>query len=185
MHVDSELVQHFSIISVGEADYSDASLVKTWDHVCSFCSRCGPSQHGLTIHTACWCGEAQRKVHEKDFEVENILQARGSVQHRFYEVQRKGFAERTWEPARYLDLCAAVEEFWAESSYSVDVTFPEQAGEHRCHFCNWFGKRRRDLKSHWNRGCASAPRSKAGSKAEAAVKKVKAAKMHSQATSWR
>ena len=28
MHVDSELVQHFSIISFGEADYSDTSLVK-------------------------------------------------------------------------------------------------------------------------------------------------------------
>ena len=26
MHVDSELVQHFSRISVGEADYSDTSL---------------------------------------------------------------------------------------------------------------------------------------------------------------
>ena len=34
MHVDYELVQHFSRISVGEADYSDTSLVKTWDHVC-------------------------------------------------------------------------------------------------------------------------------------------------------
>ena len=95
MHVDSELVQHFSRISVGEADYSDTSLVKTWDHVCLFCGWCGPSQHGLAIHTACWCGEAQKKVHEKDFEVENILQARGSVQHRFYEVQWKGFTERT------------------------------------------------------------------------------------------
>ena len=52
MHVDSELVQHFSRISVGEADYNDTSLVKTWDHVCPFCGWCGPSQHGLAIHTA-------------------------------------------------------------------------------------------------------------------------------------
>ena len=66
-----------------------------------------------------WCGEAQRKLHEKKFEGENILQARVSVQHRFYEVQWKGFAERTWEPARHLDLCDAVKAFWAESSYSV------------------------------------------------------------------
>ena len=80
-------------------------------------------------------------MHEKDFEVENILQARGSVQRRFYEVQWKGFTERTWEPARHLNTCAVVEEFWAESSYSVEMTFPEQAGEHRCHFCKWFGKR--------------------------------------------
>ena len=58
------------------------------------------------------------------------------------------------------------------------MNFPEQAGEHRCHFCNWFGKRHRDLKSHWTRACASAPRSKSGSKAEAAVKNAKAAKMH-------
>ena len=117
-------------------------------------------------------------MHEKDFEVENILQARGSVKHRFYEVQWKGYTERTWEPARHFNTCAAVEEFWAESSYSVEMTLPEQAGEHRCHFCNWFGKRHWDLKSHWNRGCASAPRRKVGSKAEAAVKKEKAAKMH-------
>ena len=55
---------------------------------------------------------------------------------------------------------------------------PEQAGQHRCHFCNWFGKRHRDLKSRWTRGCVSAPRSKYGSRAEAAVKKEKAAKMH-------
>ena len=125
MHVDSELVQHFSIISVGEADHSDTSLVKTWDHVCLFCGWCGPSQHRLAIHTALWCGKAQTKVHEKDFEVENILQARGSVQHRFYEVQWKGFTERTWEPARHVYSCAAVEEFWADSSYSVEMTLPE------------------------------------------------------------
>ena len=48
----------------------------------------------------------------------------------------------------------------------------------KIHFCNWFGKRHRDLKSHWTRGCASAPRSKVGSKAEAAMKKAKAAKIH-------
>ena len=77
-----------------------------------------------------------------------------------------------------MNTCAAVEEFWAESSYSVEMTLLEQAGEHRCHVCNWFGKGHRDLKSHWTRGCASAPRSKVGSKTEAAVKKAKAAKMH-------
>ena len=91
MHVDSELVQHFYRISFEEADYNDTSLVKTWDHVCPFYGWCGTSQHGLAIHTARWCREEQRKVYEKDFEVENILQARGSVQHRFYEVQWKGF----------------------------------------------------------------------------------------------
>ena len=96
MHVDSELVQHLSRIYVGEADYSDTSLVKTRYSVCSFCGWCGPSQHGLEIHTDRWCGEAHRKVDEKEFEVEKILQARGSVRHRFYEVQWKGFAERTW-----------------------------------------------------------------------------------------
>ena len=75
MHVDYELVQQFSRISVGEVDYSDTLLVKTWDRVCSFCGWCGPSQHGMEIHTACWFGEAQRKLYEKDFEVKNILQA--------------------------------------------------------------------------------------------------------------
>ena len=140
MHVDSELVHHFSRISVGEADYSDTSLVKTWDHVCPFCGWCGPSQHGLAIHTARWWGEAQRKVHEKYFEVENILQAHGSVQNRFYEVQWKGFAERTWDPARHLDLCAAVEALRAESSYSVEMTFPEQEEDHRCLFPNHLQK---------------------------------------------
>ena len=70
-------------------------------------------------------------MHEKEFEAEKILQARGPVQQRFYEVQWKGFAERTWEPARHLDLCAAVKAFWDESSYSVEMTLPEQAGEHR------------------------------------------------------
>ena len=57
IHVDSELVQHFSRIYVGEADYSDTLLIKTWDHVSSFCGWCGPRQHGLAIHTFCWCGE--------------------------------------------------------------------------------------------------------------------------------
>ena len=67
MHVDSKLVKHFSIIFIVESDCSDTSLVKTWDLVCSFCGWCGPSQNGLAIHTARWCGEAQRKVHKKDF----------------------------------------------------------------------------------------------------------------------
>ena len=140
MHVDSDLVQHFSRISVGKADYSDTSLVKTWDHVCPLCGWCGPSQHVLAVHTARWCGESQRKVHEKDFDVENILQTRGSVQRRFYEVQWKGFTERTWEPARHLNTCADVEAFWAESSYSAEMTLLEQAGEQKCHFCNWLGR---------------------------------------------
>ena len=100
------------------------------------------------------------------------------MQQRFYEVQWKDFEERTWEPARHLDLFFDVKAFWAESSYSVEITLPEQAGEHMCHFYNWFGKRHQDLKSHWTRGCASAPRIKVGSKAEAAVKKAKADNMH-------
>ena len=60
------------------------------------------------------------------------------------------------------------------------MTFTDQAGEHSCHFCNWFGKRHRDLKSQWTKGCASTLRRKVGSKAEAAVKKAKAAKMHKE-----
>lgn len=152
--------------------------------ICMFCNAVFDSKHGLSIHLARWCGEAERECYEKEFEVQEILSARGSPEYRFYHVLWKGYPleQSTWEPARFVDNCEAVDDFWADAGqcFSIVDHLPEQPGEHRCTWCCKFYKRHQDLKSHLTRGCKCAPRSKVGGKAEAAVKKAKMARVHSE-----
>ena len=86
----------------------------------------------------------------------------------FYQVLWKGDwgdKQKTWEPYRHLDYCAAVDEYWADSSRGIAEKAPELPGEHRCQWCCKFYKSHQDLKAHHTRGCDCKPRSKVGGRA--------------------
>ena len=151
MHIDSELVQHFSRVTVGEEDYDDETLVEKWSHPCSYCNAVYGTQHGLNIHLARWCGEATRECYTEEFPVDRILQARGPLEHRYYQVLWAGYTkaeceELPWEPARHLLDCAALDEYWATAQAQITDHLPEQAGEHRCKWCCKFYKTHAALK---------------------------------------
>ena len=65
---------------VSESDVKEAKI----EHVCPHCTRSFNNKHGLSIHVARWCGEADREVYSNDFEVDSILDARGLDDNRFY-----------------------------------------------------------------------------------------------------
>ena len=50
MHIDSELVQHFSRVTVDSSDYDDTGLISKWSHPCMHCNAVFDSRHGLSIH---------------------------------------------------------------------------------------------------------------------------------------
>ena len=72
--------------AVSETDIKEANF----EHVCPHCSRSFSSRHGLSIHVARWCGEAEREEYVNDFEVQSILDARGPADNRFFLVKWKG-----------------------------------------------------------------------------------------------
>ena len=91
----------------------------------------------LAVHVGRWCGHANREVHDDDeeFEVEEVTDARGSVQHRFYLVKWKGWVQPTWERARLLTGCQqALDRFWVQREDRPDSTIVVD-GEIRCEFC--------------------------------------------------
>ena len=110
--------------TVSEEDIKKADL----QHKCEHCGRAFNSQQGLSIHVSRWCGEATREFFPSDFEVDKIIEARGSPDNRYYKVQWKGTNtsgvsvmgtnpgevwEPTREPARYLDTAPkAVDDFY-------------------------------------------------------------------------
>ena len=186
MHVDSELVQHYARVTVNKADYQDTGkdgLITKWAHPCTHCPAVFPDKHGLAVHLGRWCGAARRETFEQEFEVDKVLQARGPPQYRFYEVLWAGYSleEATWEPARHLLDCAAVDAFWVASDRSISDHLPEQLRDHRCRWWCKHYKRNQDRKAHHTRGCDCAPRSKVGGNAEKAVKRAKMQRIHKAA----
>lgn len=153
-------------------------------HVCQYCGDGFDTQQGLRKHTTSHCEEAKRRVYgttEEEWEVERVLDARGSPQFRFYLVRWAGWEEAgwsdSWESWRdMLNAAEAVDQFWAGSELSRDSTI-EVAGEVRCCWCNrlYTGEyAARSLKSHHTRkpnsgGCKLKPKSRVGSRAERAV----------------
>ena len=147
------------------------------EFVCKHCDRDFDSRHGLSIHTARWCKEAKVEKYEEAYEVERVLEARGSPDRRFYRVKWKGWAEEegSWLHERELqDARQCVEEFWkrAQALRTDCISVP---GEIRCADCNQAFKREQDLKSHGTctRGCPGLPASRTGSRTERAVQKSK------------
>ena len=160
--------------AVSETDIKEANF----EHVCPHCSRSFSSRHGLSIHVARWCREAEREEYVNDFEVQSILDARGPADNRFFLVKWKGRNtstktihgtlpnrrwQNTWEPARYLDGAqASVDAYWESSPHNLTDNIASPL-ESRCEHCNKFCKNAKGLKVHTRR-CKSVPGSRTGQK---------------------
>ena len=149
------------------------------DFRCRYCDRGFDCWHGMRIHETLHCNVAEKS--EEVYEVEEILQARGSPGRRYYLVKWEGYdvEESTWEHHRELksaqgkvDAFLAAEVFPALSD-KLQAAVLEVEGEHRCPDCNKTYARSRDLKSHFTKRCPLAVASRVGSKAEKAVAKAR------------
>jgi hypothetical protein len=122
-----------AVSPVRRADYTDKELAKLLKHKCEYCGDGFDTKQGQNQHVTS-CGLASRAVHEQDFEVEAVLDARGPPEHRFYKVLWKGWAESDdyWEPWRHLlNSADATDKFWANSGLDKESCI-EAAGESRC-----------------------------------------------------
>ena len=127
---------------------------------CEFCEAAFTSKTGLDHHLREWCGEATREVFEEEFEVDQIVEARGLPGRRFYLTEWVGYPkeEATWEPERHFEGDRdPVQKFWkAHPELSPDEII-EVDGENRCHWCNRNFKLPSGLKGHHTKGCRSKP----------------------------
>ncbi len=73
-----------------------------------------------------------------------------------------------------------IKEFWGDSGLE-NCTMPERAGEHRCVLCNRLFKTDAARKSHLTRGCDLEAPSRAGTRAERLVLKIKQEKVQEAA----
>jgi hypothetical protein len=155
--------------------YGDAELKGlgvSLDFKCQFCQRGFDTWTGCRIHETQHCEVARVELTEAEFEVEQVIDARGSPDRRFYCVKWKGYPveEATWAHRRRLQSSAlAIKEFWESGVLPDSEAVIETAGEFRCPDCNKRYRLEATLKGHFTRGCALAVASRVGTRAEKAV----------------
>ena len=122
---------------------------------------------------------------EKDYEVEEILEARCCPEYRFYFVKWKGYStkENSWIPALWAEGCAErVDNLWKKCGMCADTAvIPEspwtdakgKVKTARCRWCCRFFAREQDRKGHVTRGCKCKPGSRTGTATEKAMIKQK------------
>ena len=104
----------------------------------------------------------KRGTYEKAYVIEEILEARGPPERRFYHTKWVGYSKKkaTWEPVRHFQEFGSMEctdDFWAVHP-ELDMTSHIKAeGEHRCEWCNKNYKLASGLKGHHTKGCRSKP----------------------------
>ena len=162
-------------------------------HSCQACGRGFSSYQGLKTHEAKWCGWADKLDREKDWEVDEVLDARGCPTYRFYLVRWKGYGEEdnSWIPKLWAEGCEEkVNDFWQKRGLCADTAaIPEnpwkpprgKVKNARCMWCCKFYAREQDLKTHLTIGCKCKPGSRTGSATERAMVKEKKRSMQRQA----
>ena len=114
---------------------------------------------------------------EETYEIDRVLDARGTEDKRFYLVKWKGWdvSEASWLHSRELqDAQKCVDVFWKIKGLPTSSVLNPQS-EIRCEDCNKLFKREQDLKRHGTVGCPWKEASRVGSKAETTVQKSKQA----------
>ena len=76
----------------------------TLDFKCAHCQRGFPTWFGCRIHETRWCKVATQELTAEEYEIAGVVDARGSPDRRFYEVNWKGYdaIENTWMHRRRL-----------------------------------------------------------------------------------
>jgi hypothetical protein len=178
------------------ADYETEEVKKLLTEKCEACGDCFTTGRGLSVHQRQHC-DLFRRMDKSEYEVEKVLAARGPVEHRFYLLKYKGYGPdyNKWSPDHWCSCSDKITEFCSEIGVAVEDTMPEgpnslQGEKHdycyRCVWCNNFYKTSGALKGHQSRkvsdplGCKHKPKSKTGTLAEKAVKRLrrKEAQMH-------
>ena len=111
-------------------------------HVCDWCGMSYPTKDGLCTHITVHC-KVKKGTYEEEFEVEKILDVRGSPEERFYLVRWKGEwkeNKETWQNWRDVTKAQSeVDAFWELQEESVDGWRKNKAawvtGEVRCKTC--------------------------------------------------
>ena len=103
------------------------ALEKVLQHKCEAWGRGFSTHQGLKTHEAIWCGWAEKLDTEKDYEIdlEEILEARGCPEYRFYLVKWKGYSAKknSWIPALWAEGCAErVDDFWKKCGMCAHTT---------------------------------------------------------------
>ena len=114
-------------------------------HKCEACSRGFSTHQGLKTHEKIWCGWADRLDSEK-YEVNRVLEARGSPEHRFYLVSWKGYpnSENSWIPALWAEGAQKlVDQFWnnrglcQETAGIPEAPWTDGKGKQKLARCFW------------------------------------------------
>ena len=172
------------------AEYQEKEAKDLCTAKCEGCHESFVNEAGLRVHQrSC---DLWNRMGEKDWPVERVIEARGTVEQRFYFVQWKGDWEpskkRTWIPASWCNCKTAIAEFWARKGLCPDTdALPEapnpmldktQGFVNRCARCNQFFKRDQDVKTHQTKskrdgGCKRPPLNRSNTLAEAALKRLR------------
>jgi hypothetical protein len=160
--------------AITQGDYEQLEL----PFKCGFCERGFDSRHGCNVHAGRWCDAARVEMYEEEYEIEEVLDARGAPEQRFYYVKWLGWGAEhgSWKHWRELDKAQeVVDRFWDTGPLpaALRACTIVVAGENRCPLCNQQHKREQDLKAHHTRGCPRKEASRVGTRAETAVRKQK------------
>jgi hypothetical protein len=165
-----------------DAPTDDEYEAAEFGFTCTFCDKGYPTRAGLDKHHDLrHCGFKLRAeaMSEEEFEVEEILDARGDPAHRWFYVKWAGDwpgQQYSWLHKKDVGNCKQLEtEFWASSGLDKDAQL-EVDGEHRCGQCNQTFARDRDVKGHKTRskalgGCQLREGSRVGTLAEKEMKR--------------
>jgi hypothetical protein len=171
------------------ADYDTEEVKKLLTEKCEACGDCFTTVRGLNVHQRQHCDLFMR-MDKSEYEVEKVLAARGPVEHRFYLLKYKGYGpeHNEWSPDQWCSCSNKITEFCREIGVAVEDMMPEgpnplqgekQGHCYRCIWCNNFYKTSGALKGHHSRkvsdplGCKNKPKSKSGTLAEKAVKRLR------------
>ena len=172
-------LRDFAVPAAEQRDYEE----QVWQFPCADCGRGFPSKHGLAVHRGRFC----RQQGKDSWEIDRVVDVRGSPCERFYRVRWKGWKEKddSWINWRHLDAMDAIDSFWESSGCDREKAVWIGAEEGlRCRRCCRLFSRKQDLKAHHTRkagGCAWADASRTGSKAEKLIRQGKKAAAHRDA----
>jgi hypothetical protein len=106
---------------------------------CQFCQRGFDTRTGCRIHEGRHCKVGRVELTEQVFELDKVLDVRGSPDRRFYCVKWKGWdvADATWMHSRRLEQAQGlVDEYWGSGVAPDPAAVITVPGELRCPDCN-------------------------------------------------
>ena len=168
-------------------EYKTVEVKALLKFVCEACGMDYPTKGGLDSHQAQHC-PLFKTMDKTNHEVETVLDSRGpnELDQRFYLLKYVGYddpKDYKWSRARWCNCSKLIAEFWQSKGMCEDDIMPEgpnlcSAGKTlgytlRCKLCNHFCKTTTAMKTHHSTHCKCKPKSRAGTLAEKAIKRLR------------